>query len=55
MTGRLGAIMTVLLLVIVSFVAARAQEGFPNRPIRVVNPYSVGSVLALWSRPEPRN
>jgi tripartite-type tricarboxylate transporter receptor subunit TctC len=50
MTGRLGAIMTVLLLVIVSFVAARAQEGFPNRPIRVVNPYSVGSVADVFGR-----
>jgi tripartite-type tricarboxylate transporter receptor subunit TctC len=42
--------MTVLLLVIVSFVAARAQEGFPNRPIRVVNPYSVGSVADVFGR-----
>lgn len=50
MTKRPGAIMTALLLVIVPFAAARAQENFPNRPIRVVNPYSVGSVADVFGR-----
>ena len=42
--------MTALLLVIVSSAAVRAQENFPNRPIRVVNPYSVGSVADVFGR-----
>ena len=39
-----------LLLVVVSLAEARAQDGFPNRPIRVVNPYSVGSVADVFGR-----
>jgi tripartite-type tricarboxylate transporter receptor subunit TctC len=50
MTKRPGAMMMALLLVVVSFAAARAQESFPNRPIRVVNPYSVGSVADVFGR-----
>jgi tripartite-type tricarboxylate transporter receptor subunit TctC len=50
MTKRLGAIMTALLLVIVSSAAVRAQQDFPNRPIRVVNPYSAGSVADVFGR-----
>jgi tripartite-type tricarboxylate transporter receptor subunit TctC len=49
-TKRLGAIMAAWLLAVVSVVAASAQEGFPNRPIRVVNPYSVGSVADVFGR-----
>jgi len=54
MTKRLGVVWaakwTALLLVIASFAAARAQDKFPNRPIRVVNPYSVGSVADVFGR-----
>ena len=42
--------MAALLLAAVSLTAAVAQEGFPNRPIRVVNPYSVGSVADVFGR-----
>jgi tripartite-type tricarboxylate transporter receptor subunit TctC len=44
------AMVAALLLVVVSFAEARAQDGFPNRPIRVVNPYSVGSVADVFGR-----
>ena len=37
-------------LVVVSFAEAWSQDGFPNRPIRVVNPYSVGSVADVFGR-----
>src|SRR3984957_17059426 len=50
MTKRLSAITTALLLVIVSFAAVRAQESFPTRPIRGVNPYSVGSGADVFRR-----
>jgi tripartite-type tricarboxylate transporter receptor subunit TctC len=35
---------------VMSFAPVSAQEGFPNRPIRVVNPYSVGSVADVFGR-----
>ncbi|MGA2056774.1 MAG: tripartite tricarboxylate transporter substrate binding protein [Bradyrhizobium sp.] len=47
---RFSAMMAALLLAAVSLTAAVAQEGFPNRPIRVVNPYSVGSVADVFGR-----
>jgi tripartite-type tricarboxylate transporter receptor subunit TctC len=50
MTKRLGATITALLLIAVSLAAASAQESFPNRPIRIVNPYSVGSVADVFGR-----
>ena len=50
MKKRPGAMMAVLLLATLSFAAAKAQEKFPNRPIRVVNPYSVGSVADVFGR-----
>jgi tripartite-type tricarboxylate transporter receptor subunit TctC len=49
MTKRLVTMMILLLLAVASF-AARAQENFPNRPIRVVNPYSAGSVADVFGR-----
>ena len=49
MTKRLGTTIAALLLMVVALVA-NAQEGFPNRPIRVVNPYSVGSVADVFGR-----
>jgi len=30
--------------------AGSAQEGFPNRTVRVVNPYSAGSVADVFGR-----
>lgn len=42
--------MATWLLLAVAFVPARAQESFPSRPIRVVNPYSVGSVADVFGR-----
>ncbi len=50
MTIRLGAVMAAWLLAVVSFTAASAQDGFPNRPIRLINPYSVGSVADVFGR-----
>jgi tripartite-type tricarboxylate transporter receptor subunit TctC len=50
MTKRLGAMMAALLLTVVSLAATSAQQGFPSRPIRVVNPYSVGSVADVFGR-----
>jgi tripartite-type tricarboxylate transporter receptor subunit TctC len=47
---RFGAMMSALLLAAVSVAEADAQENFPNRPIRVVNPYSVGSVADVFGR-----
>jgi tripartite-type tricarboxylate transporter receptor subunit TctC len=49
MTKRLGAVMA-WLSAVMSFAPVSAQEGFPNRPIRVVNPYSVGSVADVFGR-----
>jgi len=43
------------LLLVAGCLTARAQEGFPNRPIRVVNPYSVGSVADVFGRIVTRN
>ena len=45
-----GAMMSALLLAAMSSAVARAQENFPSRPIRVVNPYSVGSVADVFGR-----
>ena len=50
MMKRLGTLMVAWLLAVISFAGAGAQEGFPGRPIRVVNPYSVGSVADVFGR-----
>jgi tripartite-type tricarboxylate transporter receptor subunit TctC len=47
---RFSAMMLALLLAAISFAASVAQENFPSRPIRVVNPYSVGSVADVFGR-----
>lgn len=47
---RLGAVTAAWLLLAVAFSPALAQEGFPNRPIRLINPYSVGSVADVFGR-----
>jgi tripartite-type tricarboxylate transporter receptor subunit TctC len=50
-TGRrLGTMAGALLGVIVFLGVAKAQENFPSRPLRVVNPYSVGSVADVFGR-----
>ncbi len=50
MTKRLGTMLAAWLLLAVPWAPAGAQENFPNRPIRVVNPYSVGSVADVFGR-----
>jgi tripartite-type tricarboxylate transporter receptor subunit TctC len=50
MTKRLGAIVAAWLLAAVACAAASAQENFPSRPIRLINPYSVGSVADVFGR-----
>jgi tripartite-type tricarboxylate transporter receptor subunit TctC len=50
MAKRFKAAIATWLLAMVSCAAATAQENFPNRPIRVVNPYSVGSVADVFGR-----
>jgi tripartite-type tricarboxylate transporter receptor subunit TctC len=47
---RIGAIMAGWLGFIAVSGAALAQEGFPNRPVRMVNPYSAGSVADVFGR-----
>jgi tripartite-type tricarboxylate transporter receptor subunit TctC len=47
--SRLGMIVAFLVLLAVPN-AARAQENFPNRPIRIVVPYSPGSVADVFAR-----
>src|ERR1700742_517345 len=50
MTKRLGARMAAWLLAAISRATASAQENFPSRPIRLINPYSVGSVADVFGR-----
>jgi tripartite-type tricarboxylate transporter receptor subunit TctC len=50
MRKRLGAMMAAWLLAAVCCATASAQENFPNRPIRLINPYSVGSVADVFGR-----
>jgi tripartite-type tricarboxylate transporter receptor subunit TctC len=50
MTKRLGTMLAAWLLLAGLLAVAEAQENFPNRPIRVVNPYSVGSVADVFGR-----
>jgi tripartite-type tricarboxylate transporter receptor subunit TctC len=50
MTKRLGTVLAAWLLAAISCATAGAQEGFPNRPIRLINPYSVGSVADVFGR-----
>ena len=47
---RLGVVMGAWLLALASSAAGWAQENFPNRPVRVVNPYSAGSVADVFGR-----
>jgi tripartite-type tricarboxylate transporter receptor subunit TctC len=47
---RIGAIMAAWLALLAAPGAASAQETFPNRPVRIVIPYSPGSVADVFAR-----
>jgi tripartite-type tricarboxylate transporter receptor subunit TctC len=46
----MGAMAAALVLVLAMSVAGQAQESFPTRPIRIVIPYSPGSVTDVFAR-----
>jgi hypothetical protein len=48
--GRLGAVSGGWLLALAMSGVGSAQESFPNHPVRVVNPYSAGSVADVFGR-----
>jgi tripartite-type tricarboxylate transporter receptor subunit TctC len=48
--SRIGVIMGAWLTLLAAPGAARAQENFPNRPVRIVIPYSPGSVADVFAR-----
>jgi tripartite-type tricarboxylate transporter receptor subunit TctC len=47
---RFGAVMAALLMSLAQSGAGSAQENFPNRPVRVLIPYSAGSVVDVFGR-----
>ena len=47
---RIGAIMTAWLMLLAAPTAGLAQASFPNHPVRVVIPYSPGSVADVFAR-----
>src|ERR1700692_2572147 len=47
---RVGVIMGTWLTLFAAPVAGSAQESFPNRPVRIVIPYSPGSVADVFAR-----
>ena len=47
---RIGIIVGALLMLLVAPDQGQAQESFPNRPIRIVIPYSPGSVTDVFAR-----
>ena len=49
-SGRIGAFVGAALLVSPSAGAGHAQQNFPDRPIRLIIPYSVGSVTDVFGR-----
>jgi tripartite-type tricarboxylate transporter receptor subunit TctC len=49
-TRCLGAVTGGWLLALALSGSGSAQDGFPNRPVRVVNPYSAGSVADVYGR-----
>ena len=49
-TGRIGLIMGAWLTFLAAPGAACAQESFPNRPVRILIPYSAGSVADVFAR-----
>jgi tripartite-type tricarboxylate transporter receptor subunit TctC len=49
-TGRIGVIIGAWLALVAAPAASSAQENFPSRPVRVVVPYSPGSVADVFGR-----
>ena len=47
---RIGAALAAWLAVVAASVGAAAQDSFPNRPVRIVIPYSAGSVADVFGR-----
>jgi tripartite-type tricarboxylate transporter receptor subunit TctC len=47
---HMGAMAAALVLMLTMSVAGQAQESFPTRPIRIVIPYSPGSVTDVFAR-----
>ena len=47
---RIGVIMAAWLMWIAAPAAGQAPDSFPNRPVRVVIPYSPGSVADVFAR-----
>jgi tripartite-type tricarboxylate transporter receptor subunit TctC len=47
---RIGIIISALLMLLAAPDQGQAQENFPNRPIRIVIPYSPGSVTDVFAR-----
>jgi tripartite-type tricarboxylate transporter receptor subunit TctC len=47
---RIGVIMAAWLALLAALGAARGQENFPNRSVRIVIPYSAGSVADVFAR-----
>ena len=47
---RIGVIMVAWLMVLAAPGMPSAQESFPNRPVRIVTPYSAGSVADVFAR-----
>jgi tripartite-type tricarboxylate transporter receptor subunit TctC len=48
--GRIGVLIGAWLMWLVAPDAGVAQENFPNRPIRMIIPYSIGSVVDVFGR-----
>ena len=48
--GRIGVLIGACLIWLAAPGVGRAQENFPNRPIRMIIPYSVGSVVDVFGR-----
>jgi len=47
---RIGVIVGAWLVLLAAAGAGRAQENFPSRPVRIVIPYSAGSVADVFAR-----
>jgi tripartite-type tricarboxylate transporter receptor subunit TctC len=47
---RIGAIIAASLMSLVTIATGSAQQNFPNRPVRIVIPYSPGSVTDVFAR-----